>query len=118
MKIMIINDTDNDYHFGCSGTSTAIKQELRKHGELLGSHTVMDSWNGPCCPGEDFTAADFDDAEFRTKWEQANECLIEQQTSASATVRVPFAAGSTALGYVLCFISFTTSKKRYIRSVM
>lgn len=122
MKIMIINDTDNDYHFGCSGTSTAIKQELRKHGELLESHTVMDSWNGPCCPGEDFTAADFDDAEFQTRWEQANKDLITRLKEADLCVcngegticGWQNRSGVRTLLYLIYYIKNTLHKKCYI----
>lgn len=32
MKVLIINDTVNSYHWGCYGTSTAIKESLRLRG--------------------------------------------------------------------------------------
>ena len=45
MKILLVNDTENDYHFGCTGTSRAVKKYLSQKGELQAkSYTVIDSW--------------------------------------------------------------------------
>lgn len=53
MKFVLLNDTENWYHFGCTGTSLALKKELSKHGEIIRSYPI----NGP--HNFDYTDADW-----------------------------------------------------------
>ncbi len=43
MRVLIINDTTNWYHFGCTGTSTAIKNEIEKMGFNVSSFSIVDA---------------------------------------------------------------------------
>lgn len=40
MKFLFLNDTENWYHFGCTGTSLALKKELSKRGEIIKSYPI------------------------------------------------------------------------------
>lgn len=43
MKVLIINDTTNWYHFGCTGTSTALRKEIEKMGFGVSSFSIVDA---------------------------------------------------------------------------
>ncbi len=44
-KILFLNDTENHYHFGCTGTSFAIKSRLLQLGELVDIVSITNIWN-------------------------------------------------------------------------
>lgn len=73
MKILLVNDTENDYHFGCTGTSRAVKKYLSQKGELQAkSYTVIDSWTMNPTPK---TIEEFDDENFFENWQENNQQL-------------------------------------------
>lgn len=44
MKVFLINDTENEYHWGCYGTSSAIKKQLSAHGvNLIGTFSCSEA---------------------------------------------------------------------------
>ncbi len=70
MKILLVNDTENDYHFGCTGTSRAVKKYLLQKGVLSPkTYTVIDSWSINPSPSN---ISDFDKDEFFLKWQENN----------------------------------------------
>lgn len=61
MKIAFLNDTSAWYHWGCTGTSTAIKEAIGRRGHDVVS-VPIDALHR--CKGLPKTLADFDDPEF------------------------------------------------------
>lgn len=43
-NILLINDTEDDYHFGCTATSYAIKNKLRQNCKTLDTISVQEIW--------------------------------------------------------------------------
>ncbi len=83
MKILFCNDTEDNYHYGCTATSLGIKNELKKYGKVIGSHTVFDSWNNQNYPKN---IDDFDDPDLFNKWSEQNTTLIEKIEQADLCV--------------------------------
>lgn len=74
MNILLFNDTDGNYHFGCTATSKAIKWYLGIPDSAY-THKVADSWTATPVP---FSAEDFDDDAFFKNWKEKNQFLAEQ----------------------------------------
>lgn len=45
MKVLVVNDTTDWYHFGCTGTSLALKNEIAKLGHDVSSFSIIDGNN-------------------------------------------------------------------------
>ena len=43
-KVLLINDSTNWYHFGCTATSLALKSELRKKGFIITSIPITETY--------------------------------------------------------------------------
>lgn len=52
-KFLFLNDTSEDYHFGCTCTSEFIRGQILQHGTCT-SMGVMDVWNTPAPSAEDW----------------------------------------------------------------
>lgn len=82
--ILFINDTEDDYHYGCTATSRTIKDHIRKDrpGLKLVSINVREVWKAQCQPlKEHFFLKD------QFEWyEEANPRLVELVRKASAVV--------------------------------
>ena len=50
MKVLIINDTTDWYHFGCTGTSLALKNEIEKLGHTVCLFSIMERSKLICLP--------------------------------------------------------------------
>ncbi len=72
-KILLFNDTDGDYHFGCSATSQALKYCLGITDNEY-THKVTD-WNRTPFP---YYEKDFDDDDFFAQWSENNNDIIKQ----------------------------------------
>lgn len=92
MNILLFNDTDGNYHFGCSATSQAVKWYL-KIPQGTYTHTVVDSW---CMLPVAYEEADFDDDIFFEKWKDINGDLYKKMMAADLCV---FNGEGTLHGY-------------------
>ena len=85
MNILLLNDTEGHYHFGCTGTSKAVKAMLSQFGQLIyPTHRVMDSWSFEPCPNceDDFYSEEFfqkwcdEQKELKAKIEKSDVCVV------------------------------------------
>ena len=74
-NLLLINDTDNNYHFGCSATSSAIKNKIKEIGYDLTTITVDEIWNAKN-PPKNFN--DFMSQEYKLAYIKQNENIIDK----------------------------------------
>lgn len=60
-KVLLLNDTSDWYHWGCTGTSQAIKEEILRRGHDLNSIPINYTTTNACQPkyAEDYQSNDF-----------------------------------------------------------
>jgi polysaccharide pyruvyl transferase WcaK-like protein len=81
-KIILFNDTSAWYHWGCTGTSTALKEQIQKLGfELVVFPITLKNSLQEVPPFEEF-----DSAERFDRFQEVNKDLIEQIRSSAAVV--------------------------------
>jgi polysaccharide pyruvyl transferase WcaK-like protein len=68
-KVAFLNDTSAWYHWGCTGTSEAIKETLRKRGLEVASVPIQALHTAKSLPG---SSADFDNAGFFNRFFKEN----------------------------------------------
>lgn len=73
--MLLINDTDNNYHFGCSATSTAIKNKIIEKDYKLTTITVDEIWKAKN-PPKNFN--DFMSEEYKLDYIKQNEDIIDK----------------------------------------
>lgn len=83
MKIILLNDTEDNCHHGCTATTRAVKARLAKAGELLSSYRVWDAWHAPVFPE---VPEDFDDENLFAKWKDAEKNLAANIEAADVVV--------------------------------
>ena len=72
MKVLLVNDTTGWYHFGCTGTSLALKKELENLGCELSSFSILDCNALDYLPG---SVEEFFDKEILAKFIAHNHAL-------------------------------------------
>jgi len=46
MKILLLNDTTNWYHFGCTATSTALIEKMKALGHKVTTLSITETYKG------------------------------------------------------------------------
>ena len=72
MKVLLLNDTTDWYHFGCTATSTALKEEIRKLGYKLHAVPIPETYKILSVPE---TYEGFLDPDNYKKFTEANPAL-------------------------------------------
>ncbi len=74
-KVLLINDTTNWYHYGCSATSLALKEEIISRGYQLTALPITQTYQAKSIPKN---IADFDCAQVFQSFSLHNAGLINQ----------------------------------------
>lgn len=82
-KVLLLNDTSDWYHWGCTGTSQAIKEEILRRGHDLESIPINYSTTSACQPKY---AADYQGNDFYKKACQENQALFDMISDADILV--------------------------------
>lgn len=82
-RVVLLNDTSDWYHWGCTGTSTALRQVMTALGHPVTSIPIRDTYN--LCEGPK-TLADFDRAESFERFRRANPLVIARVEDADIVV--------------------------------
>lgn len=82
-KVLLLNDTSDWYHWGCTGTSQAIKEEILQRGHSLKSIPINYSTTNACLPKY---AEDYQGNNFFNKACQENQALFDMISDADILV--------------------------------
>lgn len=82
-KALLLNDTTAWYHWGCTGTSLGIRQEIAAKGYDITATHIRAVYGARPAPGR---MSDFDDDEFFDRFVAENALLMRQATEADRIV--------------------------------
>ena len=82
-QVLLINDTSSWYHWGCTGTSSALKEGIEAHGFLLKRMSISDVYALKHLPK---SPQDFDDIKFFRAFSKANPLVIDLMQSADCLI--------------------------------
>lgn len=85
MNILLINDTSDWCHWGCTGTSTILKERIKIHGHNLDTLPARETYKG-AWENRPNTLDQFKDNEIYQKFCQKNPMLVNKINSADAII--------------------------------
>jgi len=81
MKVVLVNDTFNAYHWGCTATSRGLSRRIQQLGYEVSYIPIIDIYNARILPRN---MAEFDDYDFFTTRIDLNHlCLVDYETPTS-----------------------------------
>jgi polysaccharide pyruvyl transferase WcaK-like protein len=82
-RVVLLNDTSNWYHWGCTGTSTAVHQSMTEKGFRVEGVAIRGIYGLKNPPGK---IEDFDSGEFLEDFSGANRWMIREIKDADVVV--------------------------------